>query len=1151
MSVTYLDYTIHLTDKDLVTLEQSRGPRIHKSLNQNVPLGQLVPSTGLIQSIFGARTIGDVYCSPAFAAVIFSAPVITATSEVSSPCITSPWIVALNQTTNPYTLDTWEQPHGGFFGFLGDFFSPKNFMWRGTFAYTPVATATVPAPSGGGTVPAEPIAQRCWIEGFELPEQGEGGTGGGLALNFTRGASRHVDGMGLAIRSSDGVKTHTRAQYGAAANKASWERIYVRPVAFPSAATTFWRTKSSTGVQGIGLALNATGRIQINDFDNSSVQTLLATSGALVAGKWHKLDMLFEYGASAKFELWINGVQSVSITSFGAGGLATVANHLSSEVGSTGQAANNLGMDLDDWFCAERPTLDATTHVPIKTGNDFRNGSKMIRINASAFASDMANWAGDWRSAGQMPAEDSGAEITSSTSGARLSFDTNAGTIIGGEEGSIGAVAMVVGKYGTRGGTDDGTLGYALGGAETLTAIVESTSFIWNSVMYRPAGLSTPSPIVPVKLIHEKGASTNLAKVDALSAVVELLGAFGQEDVAPSTAGATPAPVKPGTGLHNAPYPRSAWARGGLPPLSPVVITAGTYTGNGVGQDLVFRTPIHWLFIRRATTNADGTFWFSSNIAAHHGVEEVFDPAGMVDALIDPTYDVPVTGDSDQGLQCLVRIAGAEAWTNTNAVVYQYVAISDPGMRFMLNGVLQWPNGSADRNTPLANTNFLPEVAFFLRETMNGGTGIQTLFKGIGHDTLKVSNLGAAETASAVGFNRGSLLSKSALHFSGVGQAIAFSLFRRDDGITDSGKVKVLQLATYVGDGVNPRTIALTPASGVRPLFALVVPHDSAAVYRDPSHTGTTSTTLNASNNSANGIRGGGVDQLIVGSDLNANGVTYDVFVIPGSVNALNNGFSDNGEFAPVEPAAPVDGPFEQQPTGDPNAIVFPDDGTGGNTGGGVPGGDDFGTQCVTASTRVVNIALSHIGVTALIGDIVNDLTNEAIQARLHYTNDVEATLREWPWPFATGYTALQLLGGTPAVPNLDDWTYIYRAPADMVFARRLVRRGIGRRYDPNPATWKVTADDIGDMILTDEPDAILEYTIRPSCAAGQSDALFRTALGWKVAHSLAPGLARNKVTAADCYAMFRQTIAFAKQTAANERQQEPDTDSDWIRARD
>jgi hypothetical protein len=1149
MSITYLDYTIHLTDKDQVTTLQAARPQIHLGRNENP--GQWKNATGLLALLLGARTVGDVYGGPAYAAIKYSAPILTTKDEVDSPCITSPWIVAHDQLTNPVTVDQFDQPHGGFWGFLGDFFSPKTFVWRGSFAYTPVAVAVVDNPSGGGTVPVEPIAQRCWIEGFEHPEQGEGGTGGAIALNFTRAASRHVDGMGLAIRSSDGVKTHTRAQYGAAANKASWERLYVRPVGFPSAATTFWRTKSSTGVQGIGMALNATGRIQVNDFDNSSVQTLIATTNPLVAGRWHKLDMLFEYGASAKFELWINGVQAVTVTSFGAGGLATVANHLSSEVGSTGQSANNLGLDLDDWFCAERPTSDPTTHIPIKTGNDFRNGSRMVRITPSAFASDMANWVGDWRTGGQMPAEDAGASITSSTSGARLSVLTNADTVISGEEGSIGAVAMVVGKYGTRGGTADGTLGYSLGTAETLAAIVEDTSRIWNSMMYRPAGMSTPTPIIPVTLIHEKGASVNLATVDTLAAVVELIGVFGQEDVAPSTAGATPAPTKSGTGLHNAPYPRSPWARAGLPPLSPVVITAGTYTGNGVGQDLVFRTPIHWLFIRRATTNADGTFWFSSNIAAHHGVEEAFDPAGMVDALIDPTYDVPVTGTSDAGTQTLVRITGAEAQVNTNAVVYQYVAISDPGMRFMLNGVLSWPNGSADRLTTLINTNFLPEVAFFSRETMNGGSGAETYFKGIGHDTLKLSKLTAAETASAVAFNRGSLQSKSALHFAGVGQAIAFSLFRRDDGITDSGKVKVLQLASYVGNATNPRTIALTPASGVRPLFALVVPHDAASVYRDPSHTGTTSTTLNASNNASNGIRGGGIDQLIVGSDLNANGVTYDVFVIPGSVNALNNGFSDNGEFAPVDPATPVDGPFEQEPTGDPTILTLPDDGTVGGVIG-VPGGDDFGTQCVTASTRVINIGLSHIGVTALIGDIVNDVTNEAIQARLHYGDDVEATLREWPWPFATGYATLELLDGTPEAPVNDDWIYSYQLPDDFVFGRRLVRAGTGRKYDPSPAAWRIGTDlTTGATILySNEVDAVLEYTFRPSCAAGRGDSLFRTALGWKVAHSLAPGLARNKVTAADAYAMFRQTIAFAKQSAANEAQPEPGTDADWINAR-
>lgn len=1147
MSITYLDYTIHLTDKDVVAANQAKVPQLH--LPRNSSPGQWKDSKGLLSFDLGSLLTGEVYGGPVVAAARYSAPVITTKDEVASPCITSPWIVSHDQTTNPINVDDFEQPRGGFWGFIADIFNAKKFVWRGSFRYTPAAVSVIPDGSGG-TVPVEAIAQRRFIEGFEHPEQGEGGTSGAGSLQFSRASSRHVEGMGLSIRSTDGVKSHTQAQYGAAASTKTWERFYIRAVAYPSADTTFWRTKSSAGVQGICLSLNSTGRVVLNDVDNSSVKTILATTTSpLVKGRWYRIDVFLRYGASAFAKLYINGVQQVSVVSFGAGGLATVANHASSEVGSTGQAANNLGLDIDDWMAAETPAVDGSGNL-ILTGNDWINGSKMIRIGANGFATDMSGWAGDWRSALQLPAEDATATLTSSTSGARLSLTTDAQQQIGSEPGSIGAAAIVVGKYGNRAGVDDGTLGFSAAGVEDVAAVTEFSSFEWATRMYRPAGMLTPAAVFPFNIIHEKGASASLATIYQFGAVAEMLGVFGDEDIVASALGATPTSGPGGTGIHNAPYPRTPWARAGVKPISPVVITSGTYTGNGSGQDLAFRTPIHWLWIRHVNSASNGTFWFSSMIAAHESVKESWNPAGAAAVQIDPAF-VPATGSTaDQGDETIVRITGADAQINQNGESYQYVAFSDPGMRFMLNGAIAWPFGSADRTHTLVNTNFLAEAAFLFQESLNGGSGVKALFKGLGHATQSLSNLGAAETASALAFSRGTLLSRSALHFAGAGQAIPFSLLRRDDGITDSGKVKVMQLVTYTGDGSSPRTIALTPASGVRPLFALVVPHDAASVARDPSHTGTISVTLPATNNSANGIRAGGIDSITVGSDLNTLNTVYDVFVIPGSTTAGGsaNGFSENGEFAPVIPAEPFDGPFIDGPSGDPTTIELPDD--SGDVGGGVSGGADFGTQCVAGSQKVINQALSHIGISKPIEDIVNEPTVEAQIARLHYQDDVEACLREFPWAFATAYVALILVAGTADVPLNDDWQYAYAVPLDMVLARRVVRRGVGRKYDPDPPEFRIGSGAFSNLIFTNEADAFLEYTFRPACAVSAGDALFREALGWRHSASLAPALSRNKVTAADCMAIYQQKAALATARNAGEQQQPPRGEAEWIRGR-
>jgi hypothetical protein len=425
-------------------------------------------------------------------------------------------------------------------------------------------------------------------------------------------------------------------------------------------------------------------------------------------------------------------------------------------------------------------------------------------------------------------------------------------------------------------------------------------------------------------------------------------------------------------GLHNAPYPHSPWARKGTAPFSPVRDRRGHLRGDGTFQDLTFRQPVHWLFVRPTVGGNGGVQWWSTMVQSRLGFQRGNNapgPAAMVEVLVDPAFGYPTTDPAlnAQEQQTIVRMVGANVDCNQVGTTYQYVAICDPGQRFLTGGALAVFAGTVDAVHALANDSFTPEAVMVMQEKSGNDSVVGMLYKGLGHTANNISPVSGAEIAG-LAMALGTLTSKSALMLPNIEQ-ISYMAFRRADGNNDAGQPAVLQLASYVGDGSASRTINFAPVSGKRPLFALVVGHTGTSVMRDPSHTGVTSTTLPNTANASTGITGGAVDSLSVGSALNANGVTYDVFVIPGDSVAGNGGFSINGEFQPVAPDSPAAGNSlwdatpadpELSPNEPSGTVVVP--GVDPTLPDGLTG-SDFQTTCLAGTTFIINQALSKIGV--------------------------------------------------------------------------------------------------------------------------------------------------------------------------------------------
>lgn len=1106
----YLIYQIHISDMTLIT--QLQGS-LHPIDGDNTVVG---------------NGIGAILAAPTDAAIKYSAPILAPHADFVAPCITSSWFGTEDQF--PTNVATFDRKSGGWFGIPFLFGDTTHYHWRGVFVYAP------PLDAPGVPIPPQ-ITTRAFIDGFELPLVGEGGAGS--LASFSREASRHVQGFGLALRSqSTAVRNHAYAENGSAASKLAWDRFYVRLRTAPGAATTFWRIRESVQANaGATLDITPSGQIAINWVSGAGALSLLGTTSPLLPEVWYRLDVLTtltwdatSHNNGISLQLSINGIATLTASQANTGSTSGSSGTdvlMSSEIGTL--IANTLGLDVDDWH--------GCTAFPAVTGIDWINGSAMLPISPTGLDAATTGggvWVGDYRALLQDPPDNATATLVGTGVGSTLVVNTDALDVISAQAAAIGAVAIAIGLKATGVSASGATLGLSTADASIpapLTAAVTQQGSNWMTFLWKLAGGTRGSkPTAPVNLVFNHGVAGTVT-IKALLAVVELLGTFGPEDTKLLTPPPTSLPTQ--LGMHNAPYPNTPWARLTTPPIQPVFIRSGTYVGNGTSQDLAFPVPIHLLFVRPLAGDTGGVRWFTSMMAPHHGLERQSLPHHMVQALIDPNF-VPAGQDTQQQ-QTLLRIVGSDTQSNANAVTYAYLAIGDPGMRFLLNGCLKDHKIATDVVTVLKNPGFAALAGFVWQDSAGDATA-GGFYKGPGHAPANISPLGAAEIAAALAFGAGSITSSAAI--TGAFNAICFALMRMDDGSGNSGKVA--QIGKYTGDGNASRTIALAPASGKRPLWAMVVPHNANAIYRDVQNTGVNSQQFSGGANTATGIMGGDIDTLSVGITLNGAGIVYDYLVFPGDSTAGNAGFSIAGDFFPVPPDPPPGAPTDDGSIGHaepPDAPIADPSSGGGDSGDGTPVdpiaptgpmpglSDDLDSACVADTLRIVNVALSRLGISQQIVNIATDTVIEAVVTRLEYPDAVQATLRDFPWPFATRYVQLAVVTTNPN----SDWAFAYRQPTDCLFERRLVVKRHGA-IDPEPPAFQLATDDTGGLIFTNLANAVLEYTARPKCPHTRSEPLFRDAVAWRLAAALAPALTRLTDAAINCTKMYWTTIDQARQ---------------------
>lgn len=791
------------------------------------------------------------------------------------------------------------------------------------------------------------------------------------------------------------------------------------------------------------------------------------------------------------------------------------------------------------------PASSPATWARVGHSQDWLHGSRVerIRVTGLSAAND-----GDWDPglAGDDGAvldhwpvgniSGTGARYFSTTSGAVLGVDTDAGELAR-IPGSLGAVSAVVARYGwkTTGAVSTvmaGIVSFVDGALPDVTVsgtpASEGTtnaptwwSYLINLVNGTTETLAKVIENVEVRLT--KGADANNTVAFAVCGLVEIIGNFGPEDQPPAANEALPATAH-AKGLHNGPYRDSPWWGSLAPPFAPVLVSSGTYVSNGAARYLTFPLPPHFLFIRRVTpTGAIPAWWWPSMLNGHNIMDQRIDGYAFGKAEKDPTF-VPNPGEDEQQERYRIRLISADPRVNENGVTYQYVALCDPAKRVCIAGSAgyhedSYPFPSAD---PLEDASFTPIASFTFPEGLTANNTGRLAMRLSGHAAGAATLMSGSALTSYLNFAQGVMAGLANLFPSANIAQVPYVVFRTNDG---NGDLAVWQYATYTGNGVSPRNIPVLPAGGGKlPLLAFGVGNNNGE-YRDPSQTGLVSKTIqNGSDQATNGIRGGGVDFITVGSALNANAQTYHLFVLlGGTVDTDGDGFSDNGDFYQAEPDTPTfdDGweePEEYDPGAQPGEPLPPD------TPGGDIGDDLDDAACVEPSTRLCNLALQRIGVSLQVTTLATEQSAEAVAIRTAYDESLDETLRAHRWPFATRYSTLTLVAGSAGVAATAEWQYAYALPESCLFPRRIVASR-GRAMDPTPPPFR----EAQGLLFTNQAAAVLEYTIRPHCPALNGDATFRSAWMWRLAAELAPVLTRMPDKQTHALEMWQYTIGVAE----------------------
>lgn len=200
--------------------------------------------------------------------------------------------------------------------------------------------------------------------------------------------------------------------------------------------------------------------------------------------------------------------------------------------------------------------------------------------------------------------------------------------------------------------------------------------------------------------------------------------------------------------------------------------------------------------------------------------------------------------------------------------------------------------------------------------------------------------------------------------------------------------------------------------------------------------------------------------------------------------------------------------------------------------------------------TGVCNMSLSHLAVSKEVADVETERSAEAAACRRFYQPALDEALRDFPNPSLTVQLPLALVTDNTSDEDAE-WAYSYRYPEDCSKALRILS-GTRNEDRATKVPYRIIKDDQGKLILTDKPNAILEYS-QSSDDPEQWFPDFVMAFSLLLAFYIAP-----RVTAGDpfklgerAYRAYLLSRNKANANAVGEEQQEEPPESAYTSSRD
>lgn len=203
----------------------------------------------------------------------------------------------------------------------------------------------------------------------------------------------------------------------------------------------------------------------------------------------------------------------------------------------------------------------------------------------------------------------------------------------------------------------------------------------------------------------------------------------------------------------------------------------------------------------------------------------------------------------------------------------------------------------------------------------------------------------------------------------------------------------------------------------------------------------------------------------------------------------------------------------------------------------------------MTTKTDIANMALSHLGIGKLIGDIDSENSAEANVMRVFFEMCAKSIQSEMEFNFNKRRKKLGLVIEDPN----DEYKYCYTYPSECLQFRRIVNLGRNENEDQR-WPFKVEDNDAGSgkFIFTDKQNAIgliSVYVDDPT----KWDATFALACSYKLAHLCAPRIGGpDGIKMGDrSYQLYVKMRDQSAAHSANEYQPDPMPNTGYMNSRE